>query len=541
VTKYIISRTVASVKSLWTTASSARMTASTSSPYIPSAVYISGLSVGHASISDQVTITGTGFGSSRGTSTVWFGELPQYTFSDGYVLRPCSRLAASYVSWSATQIVVTVPSMSPGLAGVTNTYHNVYVEVGGVASNASAFYIDPVTTLDASSTLAQWQAVFPGSTRTVQTLNYTNSSGAYASQHATYTTQVTLSSSAEQGNYVHTGTHDVLIKDATFIGTNSNIYYSDAGVVTMGSYATGESPANIWDVTFHNCVIQNNMGSGGGEGVNGCKVYHGTSGSRFGDWTFSDCSFGTPNSPSGSFLRASIELGEPVGGLSYTSEPTPNYLQNIRLTGCDFEPCGWHSGYSSFVYGQGPRDRKQMIDNCTFKGNAATSSWNRVTGLELQNQGFYVADCKFWRTGGLWLQHEGGDYPAGTMSYNVYRRCDFDYTIAFTTNNDASTGWNTAIGVGNWNGCIFDDCDINMGSASDAHQALFWGSYLNSCTGYNFSTSYLHGYIRPSNTGSPTAITSFWQVCTDWTVDASAAAALLADNQIGLPHIGDRP
>jgi hypothetical protein len=85
---------------------------------------ITGISPTYASVGATVTITGTGFGSSRGSSTVRFG----------------STAVVTYVSWGATQIRVNVPSMSNGSTTVT-------VVVGGVTSNAAVFSVGVVITV----------------------------------------------------------------------------------------------------------------------------------------------------------------------------------------------------------------------------------------------------------------------------------------------------------------------------------------------------------------------------------------------------------
>ena len=66
---------------------------------------------------DSITITGTGFGSTQGSGSVWLG----------------SKLAGSYTSWSDTQIVATVASGS-----VTGT---VQVQQGGVWNNYGTFTV----------------------------------------------------------------------------------------------------------------------------------------------------------------------------------------------------------------------------------------------------------------------------------------------------------------------------------------------------------------------------------------------------------------
>jgi hypothetical protein len=77
---------------------------------------ISSLSPTSGAVGTAVTITGTNFGSSQGTSTVTF-----------------NGVAATATSWSATSIATTVPSGA--------TTGNVVVTVGGVASNGVRFRV----------------------------------------------------------------------------------------------------------------------------------------------------------------------------------------------------------------------------------------------------------------------------------------------------------------------------------------------------------------------------------------------------------------
>jgi hypothetical protein len=85
---------------------------------VPATPQISGLSLPSAAVGTPVTISGTNFGATQGTSTVKF-----------------NGTAATPSSWSATSIVVLVP------AGATSG--NVVVTVGGIASNGVAFTILP--------------------------------------------------------------------------------------------------------------------------------------------------------------------------------------------------------------------------------------------------------------------------------------------------------------------------------------------------------------------------------------------------------------
>ena len=76
------------------------------------------LSPSSGPVGTVVTINGTNFGATQGTSTITF-----------------KGIAASPTSWSATRIVVPIP------AGATSG--NVVVTVGGLGSPAVAFLINP--------------------------------------------------------------------------------------------------------------------------------------------------------------------------------------------------------------------------------------------------------------------------------------------------------------------------------------------------------------------------------------------------------------
>jgi hypothetical protein len=83
---------------------------------------ISGLSPNSGPVGTSVTITGTNFGSTQGTSTVTF-----------------NGTAAMPTSWGATSIVAPVPSGA--------TTGNVIVTVGGLGSNGASFTVTSVSAL----------------------------------------------------------------------------------------------------------------------------------------------------------------------------------------------------------------------------------------------------------------------------------------------------------------------------------------------------------------------------------------------------------
>ncbi len=107
---------------------------------VPTAT-ITSLSPTSGAVGASVTITGTNFGATQGTSVVKF-----------------NGTTATPTSWSATSIVAPVP------AGATTG--NVTVTVGGVASNGSPFTVmvatvsaSPTTTMPGSAVTATWSGV----------------------------------------------------------------------------------------------------------------------------------------------------------------------------------------------------------------------------------------------------------------------------------------------------------------------------------------------------------------------------------------------
>jgi len=85
---------------------------------------ISGVSPASGTVGTAVTLSGSNFGTTQGSSTVRFGTT-----------------TATVTSWSASQIVTTVPNVGAGAQAVT-------VTVNGVSSNAASFTVTTVTQPD---------------------------------------------------------------------------------------------------------------------------------------------------------------------------------------------------------------------------------------------------------------------------------------------------------------------------------------------------------------------------------------------------------
>jgi hypothetical protein len=155
---------------------------------------ITGISPNPAPVGTPVTITGTNFGSTQGSSAVTF-----------------NGAAATPTSWSATSIIVAVPS------GATSG--NVVVTVGGVASNGATFTITPqITSL--SPTLGPI-----GSSVTIAGANFGSSQGS---------STVTFGSAAASVASWSATSLVVAVPAGVSLGTQSV-------VVTVGGFASAGS------------------------------------------------------------------------------------------------------------------------------------------------------------------------------------------------------------------------------------------------------------------------------------------------------------
>jgi IPT/TIG domain len=255
---------------------------------------ISALSQTSARAGAALTITGSGFGSSQGTSTVTFGErVNELGFA------PVAKKAA-VTSWSDTSITVTVPSMSPGKAGYPGTYHPVYVTVGGTMSNSVNFYVDPVT-------------VYSG-----QTFN------AYS---------------------VPDNMHDVLFDGCTF--ATPTLYSGDV----RSSFILFLDVA-AYDITFVNCTIPGYTGSSGTDagdpGVSGIKMYA-NPGNKIHDITFDHITMGSMSrmgmewNSRGSSVSYNIALRNstfaPVGAEAFSIDGA-DLPYNALIADCTFKGAG---------------------------------------------------------------------------------------------------------------------------------------------------------------------------------------------------------
>ena len=146
---------------------------------------ITSLSPTSGGVGAAVTITGTNFGATQGTSTVTFN----------------GTAAAAASTWSATSIVVTVPTGA--------TTGNVVVTVSGVASNGSAFTVlgaPTITSLNPTSGPVGSAVTITGTnfgaTQGTSTVTFNGTSAGTATSWSATSIVVTVPTGATTGNVV---------------------------------------------------------------------------------------------------------------------------------------------------------------------------------------------------------------------------------------------------------------------------------------------------------------------------------------------------
>ena len=170
---------------------------------------ITGLNPASGVTGTPVTITGKNFGATRGTSTVTF-----------------NGAAATVTSWSATSVVVTVPS------GATSG--NVVVTVGGQASNGVSFTVSTgsitvaISPKRAELALQQILAV-TATTNDSAGVNWTATGGTFSAGSSLTGVAVTYTAPSAGGTYTITATSE----------TNSSVSASfSVGVTDLPGVAT---------------------------------------------------------------------------------------------------------------------------------------------------------------------------------------------------------------------------------------------------------------------------------------------------------------
>jgi len=481
----------------------------TVTPTLPN---IGSLSASHAAVGAQITIEGSGFGATQGTSLVIFGERIN---EQGWA--PVARKAAVR-SWTDSSIRVTVPAMSPGKAGEPSTYHPVYVvkdPVGTWApdyysasasrtltswtmSNSADFFIDPVYTITRGTPQSVIDTV----------LTSAQSSGTWNPSTATYTTD------SDIGVWPRHEVSNVLFDGVTFTATNGHIGARSGGCLTFGE---GRDSACF---TFLSCTITGNQGpgSGGRHGIVGVKIYSSTI-HPVSDISFVGCRFGTP--ASGGFNDMNIEIVNDWTDGENNSDRGLAPCERFALIDCVLEPAGGQA----ISFGS-PGDIFALVSGCTFKG-AGTDSRTPWHAVFEANSTHYLN----WRDSEVWnwdstLFNLNGRTTDGVPYYDInphllFERLKVDFAHTYQT--PQGRGDSGIFGFGARSRVRIKDCVFNTGTAqiccdSAGTASPYWGATPNwrNCQYNDFGGSTITGYVTTSGSGwrttahTPATALGYW-------------------------------
>jgi hypothetical protein len=432
----VLSKAGATVRWATTTKSTATAKAGAVDIRPPGTIVISYITPTHSAINAEVTIVGSGFGSSRGTSTVTFG----------------GTAPGSYVSWSATgtQIAVTVPGLIPGAA-------NIVVTVAGVASNVATFsvdflasqYRDAVTdagidntgatsvTAAIGSAITAYKAAgkfglyFPVGTYLLSTtlavpsgtvlVGPANAGVGPGTGTPPYSLQTQANMPWLKGKVVYDSNsgfadlklgadgvlfdHKDQLSTVNVAFTRCHIRGGGSETMLIGSYR-GSYPRSVNGLTFTNCEIERSSASG----ADNIAIYASYSATpvNLQNITFSGCNFGTANAAglTGN-TRMNIECWTGEGSVGAV-----NHYEYLTFSGCEVQIGSGHGIDFSNYGGAGGhtysgRSHHLYVDGCYFHGaTAATDGWGYGINLEWPDY-VYVTNNYFKRHKVAAIQNDG--------------------------------------------------------------------------------------------------------------------------------------
>lgn len=328
---------------------------------VVSAPSITSLSVTSGGVGSAVTITGTNFGSTQGTSTVQF-----------------NGTSASVSSWSATSIHVTVP--------VGATTGNVVVHASGVDSNGKPFTVlatPAITNLNPASGMVGDDVVITGTNfgaaQGTSTVKF-NGTTATPINWSDTSIETTVPSGASSGNVV------VTVSGVASSGTNFIVYVTP----TISSLSPNNGAVGTL-VTINGTGFQATQ-------MDSTVTFNGTAATST-SWTTTQ-------------IRAPVPSGATTGGvvvtvgglvsnaMTFTVQPTPTITSVSNMYGA--------IGVSITIYGTNFGNSKGS-STVKFNGTTATpTSWNSSQIVTPVPSGA--------TTGSLVVHINGVDVNAGNFS-----------------------------------------------------------------------------------------------------------------------------
>ena len=363
---------------------------------------INSLSVTHAIIGAQVIIYGNGFGTPRGTSTVTFG----------------GTAPGAYVSWGATQIIVTVPVLIPGAA-------NVVITVGGASSNASTFSVD----FDASqyynvvtAGLAHGDGVTDDRQHILDAVTAYKAAGKFGlyfptgtyllSTALTVPNNTVLIGPANAGSGPGTGSPPYTLqtqanmpwlKGPVIFGSYSN--FADLKIGENGTAVThtasttttnftrchfrgGSETLSIgherdaYYLTFTNCEIERACGaSAGADTMSIYASYGGGRGYVIEDIVFDGCHLGVSNTTATGSPGMMVEC--------WTAPYAASHLKNLTFRNCELQPSNWH-GLDFACYLESGQCDGVLVEGCLFHGAGVPGAWLGTGSAPQQDWGYGI-------------------------------------------------------------------------------------------------------------------------------------------------------
>jgi hypothetical protein len=379
----------------------------------------------------SVTITGTNFGASQGTSTVTF-----------------NAVAGAPMSWSATSIVVPVPNgASTG---------NVVVTVAGTPSNGVPFTVTTVGPTISSLSLTQGPV---GASFTINGANFGSPQGS-----STVTFNGTL---ATPSSWTSSSINVAVPAGAT----TGNVVVTVNGVASNGVNFTVTPPPAISSISPTSGPIGTNViitGTNFGPTVGTIQSFVTFNGSqtRASNWT--DTSITAPVPAGATTGNVLVNVGGvPSNGVLFTVTPAPSITT--------LSPTSGSVGTSVTITGAN-FGSSQGTSTVTFNGTTASpTSWNATAIVVPVPTGATTGNVVVTESG---LPSNGVSFTVTTTSNNIslvqHRSADAGSvtsgSLAFASNNTAGNWIGVAIRAGLSGSQVFTVTDSNGNTYQRAYQ-----------------------------------------------------------------------